>query len=98
MTGGIRPDDLRRRNRAMVISAVRRAAQPSRTEIAGTTAMSHSTISVIAADLINEGVLLQAKGAETVSLKRGRPQVSITLNPSAGSVIAVVLSLNSLTA
>ena len=37
MTVGIRHDDLRRRNRAMVIAAVRRAGQPSRTEIAGTT-------------------------------------------------------------
>lgn len=98
MTVGIRHDDLRRRNRAMVISAVRRSGQPSRTEIAGTTALSHSTISAIAADLIGEGVLLEAKSAEPALLKRGRPQVAIALNPSAGSVIAVVLSLNSLTA
>src|SRR5690606_1647949 len=49
MTVGIRHDDLRRRNRAMIISAVRRARQPSRTEIAGTTGLSHSTISAISA-------------------------------------------------
>ena len=64
MTVGIRHDDLRRRNRAMVISAVRRAGQPSRTEIAGMTALSHSTISAISSDLIGEGVLGEAKSGE----------------------------------
>jgi predicted NBD/HSP70 family sugar kinase len=98
MTVGIRHDDLRRRNRAMVISAVRRAGQPSRTEIAATTALSHSTISAISSDLIGEGVLAEAKGAESGALKRGRPQVAISLNPGAASVCAAVLSLNSLVA
>ena len=98
MTVGIRHDDLRRRNRAMVIAAVRRAGQPSRTEIAGTTALSHSTISAISSDLIGEGVLDEAKGGEGGPLKRGRPQVAISLNPAAASIVAVVLSLNSLSA
>ena len=98
MTVGIRHDDLRRRNRAMVIAAVRRAGQPSRTEIAGTTALSHSTISAISSDLINEGVLNEVKGGEGGPLKRGRPQVAISLNPAAASIVAVVLSLNSLSA
>ena len=98
MTVGIRHDDLRRRNRAMVIAAVRRAGQPSRTEIAATTALSHSTISAISSDLIGEGVLAEAKAGEGGPLKRGRPQVAISLNPGAASVIAVVLSLNSLSA
>ena len=98
MTVGIRHDDLRRRNRAMVIAAVRRAGQPSRTEIAGTTALSHSTISAISSDLINEGVLNEVKGGEGGPLKRGRPQVAISLNPAAASIVAVVLSLNSLAA
>lgn len=98
MTVGIRHDDLRRRNRAMVIAAIRRAGQPSRTEIAATTALSHSTISAISSDLIGEGVLAEAKGGEVGALKRGRPQVAIALNPSAASVVAVVLSLNTLSA
>ena len=98
MTVGIRHDDLRRRNRAMVIAAVRRAGQPSRTEIAGTTALSHSTISAISSDLISEGVLNEVKGSEGGPLKRGRPQVAISLNPAAASIVAVVLSLNSLSA
>ncbi|RWK58819.1 MAG: ROK family transcriptional regulator [Mesorhizobium sp.] len=94
MSVGIRHDDLRRRNRAMVISAVRRAGQPSRTEIAATTGLSHSTISAISSDLIQEGILTESKASETVSMKRGRPQVGLCLNPEAAAVLAVVLSLN----
>ncbi|MER9327959.1 ROK family protein [Mesorhizobium sp. M0488] len=94
MSVGIRHDDLRRRNRAMVIAAVRRASQPSRTEIAATTGLSHSTISAISSDLIGEGILTEGKPSETGSLKRGRPQVGLGLNPEAAAVMTVVLSLN----
>ncbi|TIN57653.1 MAG: MarR family transcriptional regulator, partial [Mesorhizobium sp.] len=94
MSVGIRHDDLRRRNRAMVLSAVRRAGQPSRTEIAATTGLSHSTISAISSDLIQEGILAESKPSETASLKRGRPQVGLALKPEAAAVVTVVLSLN----
>ncbi|MGE0500860.1 MAG: ROK family protein [Rhizobiaceae bacterium] len=96
MSAGIRHDDLRRRNRAMVLGAVRRAGHASRTEIARTTSLSHSTISAIASDLIAEGILVEERGAESVSARRGRPQVAIGLDPSAAATIIVVLSLNSL--
>ena len=98
MPGGIRHDDLRRRNRAMVIAAVRRASQPSRTEIASATGLSHSTISAISSDLIAEGILAETKGSEQITARRGRPQVALTLNPEAGAVIVAVLSLNDLSA
>ncbi|MET2831634.1 ROK family protein [Mesorhizobium shangrilense] len=94
MSVGIRHDDLRRRNRAMVIAAVRRTGQPSRTEIAATTGLSHSTISTISSDLIGEGILAESKPSEAGALKRGRPQVGLGLNPEAAAVMTVVLSLN----
>ncbi|MDI6027788.1 ROK family protein [Corticibacterium sp. UT-5YL-CI-8] len=97
MSVGIRHDDLRRRNRAMVLGAVRRAGQPSRTEIAAVTGLSNSTISAISADLIAEGILAETKG-EIASLKRGRPQVAIALNAKAAAVVSVVLSLDHLSA
>jgi len=96
MTVGVRHDDLRRRNRAMVIGAVRRAAQPSRTEIAAETELSNSTISAIASDLIAEGVLAEIKSSEAALVRRGRPQVALGLNPAFASVVAVVLTLNRL--
>src|SRR5690606_18650207 len=87
-----------RRNRAMVIAAVRRGGQPSRTEIASATGLSHSTISTISSDLIEEGVLAPAKGAEAAVSRRGRPQVALGLNPRAAGVVTIVLSLNALSA
>ncbi|KAB2865132.1 MAG: helix-turn-helix domain-containing protein, partial [Bauldia sp.] len=79
MTVGVRHDDLRRQNRAMVIAAVRRAGQPSRTEIAAATALSNSTISTISASLIEEGILAEVRAGESAALKRGRPQVALGL-------------------
>src|SRR5687768_7933124 len=98
MSAGIRHDDLRRRNRAMVIAAVRRANQPSRTEIAAATGLSHSTISAISSDLIAEGLLTETKSGEPTALKRGRPQVALALDPDAATVVVAVLSLNFLSA
>jgi len=98
MTIGVRHDDLRKRNRAMVVAAVRRGGQPSRTEIASATELSHSTISTISSDLIEEGILMPVKAGEAAALRRGRPQIALDLNPDAASVVAVVLSLNALSA
>ena len=98
MTVGMRHDDLRRKNRAMVIAAARRGGQPSRTEIAAATGLSNSTISTISADLIEEGILAEVRGGEAAALKRGRPQVALGLDPRAAAVVAVALSLNTLSA
>lgn len=82
----------------MVIAAIRRAGQPSRTEIASTTGLSHSTISAISSDLIQEHVLAETKSGDHPAIRRGRPQVALSLNPNAATVIVAVLSLNKLTA
>nr|WP_173935179.1 ROK family transcriptional regulator [Chelativorans sp. Marseille-P2723] len=90
---------MRSRNRALVIGAVRRSGQPSRTEIARLTGLSHSTISAIAADLIEEGVMQEAapQGA-AAPVRRGRPQVAIGLNPAAASAMCLYLSFNNMSA
>src|SRR5690349_8973671 len=94
MSTGIRHDDLRRRNRAMVISAVRRAREASRTEIASITSLSHSTISAISSDLISEGILVETRSVDAGTLRRGRPQVAIGLDSEAASVVSIVLLFN----
>ncbi|MDZ5699152.1 ROK family protein [Chelativorans sp. M5D2P16] len=98
MTAGIRHDEMRKRNRALVIAAVRQTGQPSRTEITGLTGLSHSTISAIASDLIDEGIMCEAGQGESAPARRGRPQVAIALNPRAATVVCLHLSFNSLTA
>lgn len=96
MTGGVRHDDLRRQNRTMVLSAVRSVPGVSRTEIARRTGLSHSTISAISSDLIEEGILRQAKPEGQAESRRGRPQVALETNPDAARVATVVLTLNTL--
>lgn len=98
MTVGMRHDDLRRRNRAMVIAAARRGGQVSRTEITTITGLSHSTISAISADLIAEGILAEARQDDAPALRRGRPQIGLELDPAAASVVTLMLSLNTLSA
>jgi predicted NBD/HSP70 family sugar kinase len=96
MTVGVRHDDLRRRNRAMVLTAVRRAGQLSRTDLTSTTRLSHSTISAISSDLIAEGILTEVASGEVTATRRGRPQIALGLNAEAARVVAITLSLNSL--
>ncbi len=95
---GIRHDEMRKRNRALVIAAVRQAGQASRTEIARLTGLSHSTISAIASMLIEEGTMREAGLGETGRARRGRPQVAIGLNPDAAAVVCLYLAFNSLSA
>ncbi|MBE7184791.1 MAG: ROK family protein [Methylobacterium mesophilicum] len=99
MASGIRHDDLRRNNRLLVLSSVRRMGQASRTEIASVTGFSQSTISAISAGLIAEGALREIEAEEPAAvLKRGRPQVGLALDPRAGAVVVATLALNHLTA
>ena len=98
MTAGIRHDEMRKRNRALVIAAVRRAGLPSRTEIARLTGLSHSTISAIAAGLIEEGTMREVGHGEAARARRGRPQVAVGLNPGAATIVCLYLSFNCLSA
>lgn len=82
----------------MVLDAVRRSGSASRTGIAAATALSHSTISAIASDLIDEGILAEVRGGETAAMRRGRPQVAIGLAPQAATIVTIVLALNSVQA
>ncbi len=98
MTAVTRSDDVRRQNRRVVISTLRSGNRLSRTDICARTGLSASTVSAITADLIEEGILREIRDAEAPSMRRGRPQVALGLNPEAATVVAVVLSMNSLSA
>ncbi|HEV7415736.1 MAG TPA: helix-turn-helix domain-containing protein, partial [Tianweitania sediminis] len=90
----IRQDDLRLRNRHLVLSAVRVGGATSRTALANRTRLSHSTISAISADLIGDGVLCESPDA--MQGRRGRPQIALALQQQAALVVTALLSLNNL--
>jgi len=98
MTAVTRSDDVRRQNRRLVMGALRNGGRLSRTEICARTGLSASTVSAITADLLGEGILRENRDGEAVASRRGRPQVALGLDPAAAAVIAIELSLNSLSA
>lgn len=92
-----RSEELRWQNRRRILRLLRQSGNLSRTDIAGATGMSHSTVSAIIGMLLNEQTLIEMP--ETIAVngaegKRGRPQVVLGLNPDCASVIAVNLALN----
>jgi predicted NBD/HSP70 family sugar kinase len=91
-----RSDDLRRANSARVLRAVRASASISRTDLAQRTQLSPATISAIINGLFDNGTV-QTSSVPTGLARRGRPQVALELNPHAGAVATVALSLNSAT-
>ena len=97
----VRTDDVRRQNTRSIIQVLRRHGCVSRTEIVEYTGLSPATVSTITSTLITDGLLLSrselGKSQETVS-RRGRPRVTLSLNPEIGCIVVIVLSINKLTA
>lgn len=91
-------DDVRKRNRQRVLATIRRGGAMSRTDIGRVTGLSAATVSAIASDLIDEGVLVVPPNGESPITRRGRPKVALTLNPDAALVCALMLHLNSVSA
>ncbi|MBX2824275.1 MAG: ROK family transcriptional regulator [Gammaproteobacteria bacterium] len=94
----VRSDDLRSQNRRRVLAAIRRHEGASRTEIATSTELSPATVSAITSDFIDEGVLKNRGTNSGTAQGRGRPQMSLTVNPNAALSCAVHFELNRLTA
>ncbi len=90
---------VRRQNRGLVLSAVRRAGPLARVELGRETGLSPATISAITGDLLAEHILVTANIDERSErpLGRGRPRVALTLNAEAAFVLGVKISLNTVT-
>jgi len=89
-----RPDDVRRQNRRLVLTALRRHGLLSRTDIVAQTGLSPSTVSAITTALIAEGIIRESRDGDLTSNRRGRPQVALTLNPEIATVATIELALN----
>ncbi|HEX6391140.1 MAG TPA: ROK family transcriptional regulator, partial [Solirubrobacteraceae bacterium] len=78
---------LRERNRALVLDALRGHGRTSRAELARVTGLSRTTVSGLVNDLIQRGLIVE-HGAASGS-QPGRPGVLLSLDPSAGTALAV---------
>ncbi|SHG07627.1 Sugar kinase of the NBD/HSP70 family, may contain an N-terminal HTH domain [Kaistia soli DSM 19436] len=90
---------VRRQNRGLVLEALRRVGMMARVELGRATGLSPATISAITGDLLAENLIVTAAIDDKAEkpLGRGRPRVALSLNPEAGYVLGVKISLNSVT-
>lgn len=80
-------ETLRRQNRGLILSALRRLGSVSHTEVSQWTGLSSATVSTIMTELEKEGIILRVELAHTSG--RGRPRVKFQQNPDC-AFIAVV--------
>jgi predicted NBD/HSP70 family sugar kinase/predicted transcriptional regulator len=97
MTEIVRPDDMRRQNRAKILAALRMDGHLSRTGISQKTGLSAATVSAITADLLKSGILLHHEENDQTTTGRGRPRVALAFNPEYACIGAIVLQLNEIT-
>lgn len=72
--------DMKKRNRRVVLEAILRAGRISRIELAAATELSPSTVSGLVGELVEEGLLAETGAASTA----GRPRVELGINPGYG--------------
>ncbi|OED41874.1 hypothetical protein AB833_08535 [Chromatiales bacterium (ex Bugula neritina AB1)] len=93
-------DELRLANRSRILTCLRGNGMLSRTSIAEITGLSGATVTLVTAELIDDGVIRQVDSTSTPSptsnfhTRRGRPQVILELNPGAASTAVVTFLLN----
>lgn len=88
-------DFVRRQNRGLVLSALRRLGPMSRTQLAAATGLSNASLTAIGGELIAQGVL--AEGDQLASAgTRGRPAVEVRFNRRACHAVIVELDVNRL--
>lgn len=83
-------------NQATVADLIRRHGPISRVELVERTQLGRSTINVILAGLVRDGLVLEAGSAESTSV--GRPSTLLRLNPEARLIVAVKLAPTHVTA
>lgn len=91
-------DLVRRQNRSIVLSALRRQGPMARVELGRATGLSPASITAIAAQLISENVLEELAGNLPLRpvAKRGRPVVQLGLRPQAALVLAGTIAIDAL--
>ena len=87
--------DRQHSSRYRVVNTVRRHKWISRVEIAEKTGLSRSAITGLTHELMRQGLIIESEDGDPTNT-RGRPRVKISLNPTAGYVVGVKLSLHQL--
>ena len=89
-------EKIRQVNRNDIINALRQAGPMARIDLGGYLGLSPSTVTTITAQLQQAKLIEELPDQDKDAGVRGRPRVSIDLNPRAAYVIAIKLSINEL--
>jgi predicted NBD/HSP70 family sugar kinase len=89
MAGKVGMDEVRRRNRALLLAALRRAGPASRTRLSALTGLSSGAVSSLSADMLGEGLIAPALALPGEAGARGRPQAPLCLDRRRGMVAAL---------
>jgi predicted NBD/HSP70 family sugar kinase len=87
-------DQIRRQNRGLVLSTLRRDGPSARIELGRKTDLSPATITSITGDLIAEGLVRCSAEEGAARPGPGRPQVKLALDPDAGLVLGIRVSVD----
>jgi predicted NBD/HSP70 family sugar kinase len=86
-------DFVRRQNRGLVLSALRRYGPMSRTQLAALTGLSNASLTAIGGELIAQRILVEG-AVRMPTGARGRPAVEVSFNRAAGHAAIVELDVN----
>lgn len=86
-------ESVRRQNRGLILSALRREGPLSRTRLASATGLSHASITAIAGDLIGRHVLVELGDPAIGARARGRPATELSFNRSISHGLLVELDI-----
>ena len=86
-------DFVRRQNRGLVLSALRRRGPLSRTQLADGTSLSPASITAISSELLAQAVLVEGT-LPAIKGPRGRPAVQVSLNKEAAYAAVIELDVN----
>ena len=80
---------LRERNRVLVVDALRRHGQASRSDLARLTGLSRTTVGSVVAALQERGLVVEQAVNGDRQTARGRPPVLLRLDPTAGVAVGI---------
>lgn len=88
-------DTVRRQNRGLVLSALRRRGPLPRTQLAGETGLSHATITAITQGMLAQGIVIDLPDNVRADGKpRGRPAVRLAFNRAAAALCLIEIDVN----
>ncbi|MDE0588608.1 ROK family transcriptional regulator [Halocynthiibacter sp. C4] len=89
--------DQRESGRQQVISAIRKAEQIARIDIASQTGFSPATVTSITSELLNAGLIEEVAASEQRDTKRGRPRVALKIRGDSHFVAGIKVANTSAT-